>query len=59
MLTRIYGTAWETSEQLEDALKKQVKEVISSGKRVSIGRILLNEGHITLQQLGVVLRTQG
>lgn len=48
-----------TSEQVVEALKIQDSEACSTGKSRPIGRILLNEGLITLQQLGEVLRATG
>ena len=44
-----------TKEQLEAALRVQTMEYGSTGNRRSIGRILLNEGLITLLQIGEVL----
>jgi len=48
-----------TPENVVQALKIQENEERSTGKRRPIGRILLNEGHITLQQMGEVLRSMG
>ena len=45
-----------TKEQLDMALKIQTYEYSSTGTRRSIGRILLNEGLMTLQQIGEVLK---
>ena len=45
-----------TPENAVKALKIQENEKSSTGKSRPIGRILLNEGHITLQQMGEVLR---
>jgi hypothetical protein len=45
-----------TKEQLEAALRLQTLEYSSTGNRRSIGRILLNEGLITLRQIGEVLK---
>ena len=47
-----------TKDQLELALKIQIDEYGLTGNRRSIGRILLNEGMITLQQIGEVLKTK-
>ena len=47
-----------TPEQLDEALRIQMHEYSSTGNRRSIGRILLNEGHITLQQIGKVLKAK-
>ena len=48
-----------TSENVVEALKVQESEECSTGKRRPIGRILLNEGLITLQQIGEVLSSMG
>ena len=45
-----------TQEQLDRALGIQAKEDMSEGGHRPIGRILLNEGLITLRQIGSVLR---
>lgn len=45
-----------TRDQLDDALRTQTNEYGSTGKRKSIGRILLNKGLITLKQIGEVLK---
>ena len=47
-----------TKDQLDKALKIQTYEYSSTGNRRAIGRILLNEGLITLQQIGEVLKTK-
>jgi hypothetical protein len=47
-----------TKDQLELALKIQMDEYSSTGIRRAIGRILLNEGIITLQQIGEVLKSK-
>jgi len=47
-----------TKDQLEMALKMQTDEFGLTGNRRSIGRILLNEGWITLQQIGEVIKTK-
>jgi len=48
-----------TPEDVVEALKIQEREECSGGPRRPIGRILSNEGHITLQQIGEVLRAMG
>jgi len=48
-----------TPEDVVEALKIQEDEESSTGPRRPIGRILSNEGHITLQQIGEVLRSMG
>jgi hypothetical protein len=47
-----------TKDQLELALKIQIDEYSSTGIRRAIGRILLNEGIITMQQIGEVLKSK-
>lgn len=46
-----------TEDQLEEALKIQTNEASSTGKRRPVGRILINEGFMTLQQVGEVLKS--
>jgi len=48
-----------TPEDVVEALKIQESEECSTGNRRPIGRILSNEGHITLQQVGEVLKSMG
>ena len=48
-----------TPEDVVEALKIQESEECSAGQHRPIGRILSNEGHITLQQVGEVLRSMG
>jgi hypothetical protein len=48
-----------TAEQAIEALKIQVMEDIEKGKHRLIGRILLEQGVITLSQLDGVLRSMG
>ena len=48
-----------TADQVVNALEIQVKEDLSSGKHQRIGMILLEQGHITLQQLNEVLQETG
>jgi len=45
-----------TVDQLDKALKIQTDDACFTGKRRPVGRILLNEGFITLQQLGEVIK---
>ena len=45
-----------TQEQLDEALRIQMEELKSKEKARPIGRILLNEGLITMQQVGDVLK---
>lgn len=45
-----------TQEQLDEALRIQMEELKSEEKARPIGRILLNEGLITMQQVGDVLK---
>jgi len=47
-----------TKDQLDRALRMQMDEFISTGIRRAIGRILLNEGLITFQQIGEVLKSK-
>ena len=46
-----------TEDRIDKALRIQIKEDISKGEHRPIGRIMLNEGMITLQQVGYVLKT--
>jgi hypothetical protein len=47
-----------TKDQLDLALRIQMDEYSSTGIRRAIGRILLNEGLITLQQIGEVIKSK-
>jgi hypothetical protein len=47
-----------TKDQLDSALRIQTDEYSITGNRRSIGRILLNEGLITIQQIGEVLKSR-
>ena len=48
-----------TYDQLIQALEIQVYEVKTTGKHRPIGRILLNDGSITMRQIGEVMAAQG
>ncbi len=48
-----------TSDQVIEALTIQVAEDLSIGTHRPIGRILLESGQITLQQLDEVLKSMG
>ena len=47
-----------TQEALDEALSIQMDELKAREKARPIGRILLNEGLITMQQVGEVLKAQ-
>jgi len=47
-----------TKDQLDMALRIQMDEYSTTGIRRAIGRILLNEGLITMQQIGEVLKSK-
>jgi len=50
---------WITASQLVEAMKVQVTEDIEKGKHRLIGRILLEEGWMTLAQIDDVLKSMG
>jgi hypothetical protein len=48
-----------TADQLIDALRVQIIEDVEKGKHRILGRILLEQGMITLSQIDHVLRSMG
>ena len=48
-----------TADQVIDALRIQVTEDVEKGKHRLIGRILLEQGLITLSQIDEVLKSMG
>jgi hypothetical protein len=48
-----------TANQLIDAMRIQVMEDIEKGRHRLVGRILLEEGFITLSQIDDVLKSMG
>ena len=47
-----------TMDQMLNAIEVQVRENIAFGTHRKIGLILLEQGHITLDQIDEVLKTQ-